>query len=336
MTRALRSNGTVDVLAVLREHADESVPREVVRVETPEDVARRRELAREAAARASRPDQPPPRWRSARAALVEWAKLRADQAVAKSPSVALVRAIDEAKGSEGNLRERDEPVRYDQRGAEWVVEVSQAVAEAYVEPWVISTYPVRVELDVATCRAVLLARAVGKLIRPSLEKRPDFDRARGDRPGEDPTRGGAKGWKTRDGFEWVEQDEDVVAAEVCRTTGVAVTVGDVRRITAAGLRAVAEFLAGDESNPRGLVPRPKPRPAASRSETGDVGLVQDACDLEGWKDIAACLGVPVRTAQRWARREERPLPVSSKGGVARASTAKLTAWVQEEFAGAVA
>lgn len=297
----------------------------------PADLARLSRLNREA----ERTPEKPPRWRSARAALQEWATFRADKATSKSPSIALVRAIDEAKGSEGSLREREEPVRYDQRGSEWVVEVAQAIAEAYLEPWVISTYPVRVELDVETCRAVMLASVVGKLIVPSVDKRPNFCRAVADKPGEDRTRGGARAWRKHEGTEWVTQDEDAIAAEVYARRGVRLTAGDVRRIVAAGLRAVAEYLAGDESNPRGLVPRPKPRAVTPRGErSGDMGLVQDACDLEGWKDIAACLGVPVRTAQRWARREERPMPVTSRGGVARASTARLTAWVQEEFAGA--
>lgn len=57
-------------------------------------------------------------------------------------------------------------------------------------------------------------------------------------------------------------------------------------------------------------------------------------DLDGWQAIADALGVPVRTAKRWADLEGDPLPVTRMmaGGGVKARTAQVQAWVDRRFA----
>ncbi len=50
-------------------------------------------------------------------------------------------------------------------------------------------------------------------------------------------------------------------------------------------------------------------------------------ELRGWKDIAAYLGQPVATAQRWAR---SGMPVTRQGRYMTASPEELSRWVGRE------
>lgn len=54
-------------------------------------------------------------------------------------------------------------------------------------------------------------------------------------------------------------------------------------------------------------------------------------DLEGWKSIAAHLGLSERTARSLRRREDNPLPVRTFNGRIWASSAELTAWLEGEM-----
>lgn len=55
-------------------------------------------------------------------------------------------------------------------------------------------------------------------------------------------------------------------------------------------------------------------------------------DLETWEEIAAALGVSVRTARRWAALATDPLPVTEHGR-ARARSAQIQAWLDRRFRG---
>lgn len=49
-------------------------------------------------------------------------------------------------------------------------------------------------------------------------------------------------------------------------------------------------------------------------------------DLAGWEAIANALDIEPRTAQRWAQREDDPLPVKKFLGRARANSDEIRAW----------
>jgi hypothetical protein len=61
-----------------------------------------------------------------------------------------------------------------------------------------------------------------------------------------------------------------------------------------------------------------------------VGVVPGASEgkrLKGWKEIAGCLNVTTRTAQRWA--EKFKLPVDAVCGKYEADEAELLSWKKE-------
>lgn len=282
--------------------------------ETQEERDRSARVKRNASIGAERPDTKPPRWGSARAAILDYARHVTYGATAKSPSAIHARLVDEHRPASSTLAPREEPVRYDQSAAVWVTEVARALDAAYEVPWCVHVSPQRVEIPTGYCRTILLLRVCGKPVKQAL------DRTAGDAPGE---RAGdtAKAWRHTRIVQWVEQSASQLADDVSGYVGAEVTVGVIGSVVKHGLRSVTTALAG-----AGLVPEPRRREESESMASNDPGK------LAGEKEVAAYLDLgSVSSVREWARKRGLPLRKTPSGRVY-AIKAEVDEWRREQEA----
>jgi len=191
--------------------------------------------------------------------------------------------------------------------------------------WEITTYPARVALDAVQARAAVVWSVLGIPLEEA--GRTSYLYTPTGEPSKRKQRIARRGWKRPapdvdlEAARLVEEGapQDVAAAALERW-GMPLPVGHVIALRVAGLREFYRRLRA-----RGQVP------LARHWEVEMVEPIVKPWDLDGWKDIAAALGVGIRTAQEWAEREADKLPVSMVAGRARANRAELEAWLHEEF-----
>lgn len=191
--------------------------------------------------------------------------------------------------------------------------------------WTLSTYPVRYGLSAPEARAVALCAVLGcpgtflprqdpvalsgEGVRPALAREHTPLRLR--------AFGRPLGGGQVDRFSDPSPSE--VAEFVFEATGISVPVGHVVRLRAV---AVGEFYTRMQRC--GLVPRSGRMDAMAVTES-------TPWDVESWQGIADVLGCSVRTAQKLAERNEKPLPVSRTFAGVVAVRAQLADWMRGEM-----
>lgn len=311
--------GNGDFLPLTAEDIAKPAPT-LISIETPEQVDYRKGLARLAAKVAAQREQKRYAWGTAAAALREWARAQGDGAIAKSPSLTHAKLIDEHRGSEGKLTERDDAVYYDQGWAQRTADVGRALLAAFPDPFIITRSTTETRIPAALCRTALVLRIQGERVEATL-----YRSITGNRPGE--KRRNAKGTIWREVPAGDKEDErgnievEGVASRLSRATGREITVGDVAAIVRHGMAALTHALVT-----AGLVPE-----ATRREEDEDMG--KDPDRIDGWKGIAEALDLADESsARRWYERYAG-MPVRfERSGRVYASRAELQAWRKGEDA----
>lgn len=248
-------------------------------------------------------------------------------------ALAALRALDEVRMDGAGIKSTSDPARFEvagwtmsstgggdgaQRAVERIAPVARAWDLCLAAGWVVTTYPATVRLSPAQARAVVVWATLGVPgdFRPLQHPRALV--GEGARPavtaGHKPLRLATRGRPREDG-EGVDRFDDPSPAEVaaytCAQTGVDVPVGHVVLLRRTGVLELYTRLSQS-----GLVPLDR-RMAKMATET------IEPFDLHGWKEIAACLGVDERTAQRWQRDD---LPTYDYKGAVVARKTELRTW----------
>lgn len=191
--------------------------------------------------------------------------------------------------------------------------------------WTLTTYPAPCRLSAPQARVVVLCSVLGcpgtflpvqspralsgEGVRPALAREhvPQRLRALGR-----PLGGG-------DVDRFSDPSPAEVAEYVSEEFGVAVPVGHVVRLRAAGVGEFYQRMARC-----GLVPRSERLETMAASD-------ERAWDCEGWEEVRAVIGRDPKVLREWAARDDDPLPVSDVGGRVCAVKSELLAWGKREF-----